>query len=162
MTLTGEKIHALICSANLGNACPDETSFNAWVPEDGRCEEVLVDEPRYPLSFQGQQQSHRPVVCSEDQQFALVVFGLQESTFEVDTPTSATVPPELSECQSEGSEQRLSAKTARKMKEMKTLTKQKIESLTASRDHTTAKSGSGSRVLHTLMENRLPSYERIV
>lgn len=42
-------IRILICSANLGNAQPDDLSLNEWVPSDGFLEYAIINPPRYPV-----------------------------------------------------------------------------------------------------------------
>lgn len=37
----GNDLQLLVCSANLGNACPDNESLSYWIPTDGNCLEVF-------------------------------------------------------------------------------------------------------------------------
>ena len=77
------KVEILICSANLGNAQPDEDSWKLWVPEDGRIQSVVLDEPKYPLiSRNDEQNAQWDTQFDENSRFDLIVFGLQESTFD--------------------------------------------------------------------------------
>jgi len=45
----GGSVRILICSANLGNAQPDELSLNEWVPANGSMSHVLTNPRRYPV-----------------------------------------------------------------------------------------------------------------
>eukprot|EP00980_Cylindrotheca_fusiformis_P006675 scaffold1391_cov123-Cylindrotheca_fusiformis.AAC.13 len=42
-------VRILICSANLGNAQPDDMSLHEWVPSDGYLDYAIVDPPAYPV-----------------------------------------------------------------------------------------------------------------
>jgi hypothetical protein len=89
------QIQVLICSANLGNAQPDEASLHAWVPESGKIVPVLQNE-KYPirtnLEYDDSELHMNSHPDAEDyyeeyDQFDIIVFGLQESTF--DPPSKA-------------------------------------------------------------------------
>ena len=98
-----QELQLLVCSANLGNACIDEESLCQWIPADGRCREVVTPEPRYPLQFplipstsdhpaDAAMNYRTPAVekeYSETDRFDIIVFGLQESTFDPPEPTAA-------------------------------------------------------------------------
>ncbi|CAJ1932483.1 unnamed protein product [Cylindrotheca closterium] len=45
----GGSVRILICSANLGNAQPDELSLNEWIPVNGNMSHVLTNPRRYPV-----------------------------------------------------------------------------------------------------------------
>jgi hypothetical protein len=96
---TGE-IKLLVCSGNLGNAQPDETSWNHWVPLDGYCSEVIHphETQRYPFRRMDAMHYASLAPIDEDrsngnygeedddfpssEQFDLIIFGMQESTFD--------------------------------------------------------------------------------
>ncbi|KAL7566239.1 hypothetical protein ACA910_011303 [Epithemia clementina (nom. ined.)] len=44
-----DQIRLLVCTANLGNAQPDNESLDAWIPRDGFCCKVIQPNPTYPL-----------------------------------------------------------------------------------------------------------------
>ena len=44
-------IRLLVCSANLGNAAPDQDSLAAWIPQNGLCHHVIRPDPTYPLAI---------------------------------------------------------------------------------------------------------------
>ena len=75
-------LKVLVCSGNLGNAPPDLASVQAWIPRDGRCRDVLVQDPKYPLPREYQERAGNNYIQENDDQFDLIVIGLQEATFE--------------------------------------------------------------------------------
>jgi len=121
----------LVCSGNLGNAEPDLESLNAWVPADGLCHQV-VDDQKYPVvverkDFQSSDSDSTDDSClnwdkrddgnnkyREDEKaakrlerFDLIVFGMQESTFEVgssddDEESEEEVEEDLGEAEESG------------------------------------------------------------
>ena len=44
-------IKVLVCSANMGNAQPDPTSINHWIPSDGFISLAVKDPPKFPVMF---------------------------------------------------------------------------------------------------------------
>jgi hypothetical protein len=44
-----KKLKILVCTANMGNQQPDTDSLAAWIPKDGSVEEVVVENPKYPV-----------------------------------------------------------------------------------------------------------------
>lgn len=98
--MSERQVKLLICSANLGNAQPDETSWNHWIPQDGSCAQVLQGPQKYPLRriddmrFKHQRSNIHEAYdsCDDDvngdgdghavDQFDIIVFGMQESTFD--------------------------------------------------------------------------------
>jgi hypothetical protein len=58
-------VQVLICSANLGNAPPDEISFRHWVPDDGHCSSVVVAQRQRPGQPAPQPQRY-PIVSDND------------------------------------------------------------------------------------------------
>lgn len=175
------RITILLCTANLGNAQPDPTSWDNLVPQDGRCDE-LEDSP-YPL-----RRTMTSSSCDGDflqgKQFDLIVFGLQEATFdsddeqkyapsEVSTSIHEESSPEFqirttTERTGESSDHGFKAKlkgSASMGKAVIQHTRSKLESLTINRDMLSTrklKESYSSKILKSLILNRLPSYERIV
>jgi hypothetical protein len=92
------EIKLLICSANLGNAQPDETSLNYLIPENGSCREVLEGPQKYPLrrmeetntTSKDESDMVGEAYYDDTDQFDIIVFGMQESTF--DPPKGSTTP----------------------------------------------------------------------
>jgi hypothetical protein len=86
--MTSSLLHIWIGTGNLGNAAPDEASWKEWVPADGYfCSEKDANgDPRY--------RCVTTLPTNEDdsydnlQQFDILVFGMQESTF--DPPSKET------------------------------------------------------------------------
>lgn len=102
--MSTKTVKLLVCSGNLGNAEPDVSSLEAWVPEDGLCHQVLENQ-KYPVvskqaefGFKGNkknQEEDPPKGDGDDdkykedeeaarklEKFDLIVLGMQESTFE--------------------------------------------------------------------------------
>lgn len=50
-------LQLLVCSANLGNACPDVESLNHWIPTDGNCLEVFRNNTNSQNNNSGSQKS---------------------------------------------------------------------------------------------------------
>lgn len=72
------QLQLLVCSANLGNAKPDEESLALWLPPDGQCNEVLQYPAKYPI--RDQFSTFDDYV--DDDKFDLIVVGMQEATFD--------------------------------------------------------------------------------
>jgi hypothetical protein len=212
------QIQILICSANLGNAQPDEASLCAWVPEDGKILPVVQNES-YPIRTNleyDDSELHRNSRSDDDDddyeeydQFDIVVFGLQESTFDPPSKADTSVhnihnnknnhlnnnnnnqtssPGNNHPEEKDVSERILSTITKSKdqlfASPTKVVTKASsaLQTFTANRDYTKKLSESdihhsshhpptspedrgwmgGTHVLHAMIDQRLPSYERIV
>lgn len=186
------QLQLLICSANLGNAKPDEESMALWLPPDGQCNEVLQYPAKYPIRDQF---STFDDYLDEDK-FDLIVVGMQEATFD---PPEETENHDQDEALTENGFQ--TKKKSRKGKRGIAKAVSALTSYAASRDHikssmvrtsTHDRSGVngvpspterqqrnsgesamiaamvdanwdfGTFVLHEMMTRRLPSYERIV
>ena len=107
-------IRVLVCSGNLGNQQPDEDSLAAWIPYDGTLNEVVTEVPRYPVHHQdgthdtttsvtlqsavrdlvaktppipprGVAPENKETENEEKACFDIIVIGMQEATFEVDS-----------------------------------------------------------------------------
>jgi hypothetical protein len=179
------RISILLCTANLGNAQPDQESWHRLVPNDGRCAEVAASP--YPLqrSSSSSDESSTSFLRQEGRQFDLIVFGLQEATFDptvgVDQETaladvSSSVLSSSRRTMTETSHSETSSNTRiglkARLRSTRLLgkavvkqTKTKLESLTANRDYITCnhtKQANGVQELRSLMTERLPSYEPIV
>mmetsp|Transcript_7830 Transcript_7830/g.11982 ORF Transcript_7830/g.11982 Transcript_7830/m.11982 type:complete len:711 (+) Transcript_7830:138-2270(+) len=100
-----KKIRVLVCTANLGNSCPNLESIAALIPEDG-CISEVCDSPNYPVPtveeenklreemglqcftdngftldyVQGEENSEQNFSTSRDH-FDIIVCGFQEATF---------------------------------------------------------------------------------
>ena len=72
-------VPVLICSANLGNACPDAASLNEWIPENGRYDAV-AQSPKYPIREEGRNGATAAEAAAHEQ-FLLIVIGMQEATW---------------------------------------------------------------------------------
>lgn len=72
-----EKAKILICTANMGNQRPDVESLAAWIPKDGEVEEVLVDNPKYPI---------RKHLTSGANKFKMAVSAFIERKYQVENP----------------------------------------------------------------------------
>jgi hypothetical protein len=183
----GDRISILLCTANLGNAQPDQESWHQLVPNDGCCAEVAATP--YPLqrSVSSDGNDTTAFLQQKGRQFDLIVFGLQEATFDpsIEAPAGAEETAQTSS-ESLNSSKRLidsshsetSSKTRNglkaKLRSTRLLgkavvhqTKAKLDALTASRNHlapsnNNAKSSNGVQELRSLMSQRLPSYEHIV
>ena len=82
-----DKVHALLCTGNLGNAAPTSESFHAWIPYRGSIEEVTSanapfedckeheTEDDVEIQLAIKQLTHRP------DSFDLIVVGMQEATW---------------------------------------------------------------------------------
>jgi hypothetical protein len=163
------RISILLCTANLGNAQPDQESWHRLVPNDGRCAEVAASP--YPLQ--------RSTSSSDESS------TLQEATFDptvgVDQETaladvSSSVLSSSRRTMTETSHSETSSNTRiglkARLRSTRLLgkavvkqTKTKLESLTANRDYITSnhtKQANGVQELRSLMTERLPSYEPIV
>ena len=84
MSSSGE-LRLLVCSANLGNKQPDEKSLAAWIPCDGVCSRVVVENPKYPVMMTPDEAADRKkgkVYDNDEEKFDIIVIGLQESTFD--------------------------------------------------------------------------------
>ena len=102
--MSTKTVKLLICSGNLGNAEPNASSLESFLPEDGLCHQVLENQ-KYPVVARQTEfgnkgnKKHREEEMpkgddgddkyKEDEQaarklekFDLIVLGLQESTFE--------------------------------------------------------------------------------
>jgi hypothetical protein len=73
-----KSVPVLVCSANLGNACPDAASLNEWIPEDGRYDAVLQSQ-KYPI--RDGRNGAAAVEATAHDRFLLVVIGMQEATW---------------------------------------------------------------------------------
>lgn len=120
MPIHSNELRVLVCTANLGNARPDEASIAAMIPDDGSYSEV-VDNQSFPIPTHEEQQSlmseigfntvvRRTAAETEtamkdnsentgimDAYFDIIVIGLQEATFDVEAndPTIVAVHPTL-------------------------------------------------------------------
>lgn len=183
---TDGRISILLCTANLGNAQPDQESWHRLVPNDGRCSEVAASP--YPLqrSSSSSDESSTSFLRQEGRQFDLIVFGLQEATFDptvvMDQETalsdmsSSVLRSSSRRTVTESTHSETSSNTRiglkAKLRSTRLLgkavvkqTKSKLESLTANRDYITCnhtKQANGVQELRSLMTERLPSYEPIV
>jgi hypothetical protein len=181
-----DRISILLCTANLGNAQPDQESWHRLVPNDGQCSEVAASP--YPLqgSSSSSDESSTSFLRQEGRQFDLIVFGLQEATFDptvgVDQETalsdmsSSVLRSSSRRTMTETSHSETSSNTRiglkAKLRSTRLLgkavvkqTKSRLESLTANRDYLTCnhtKQANGVQELRSLMTERLPSYEPIV
>jgi len=183
-----KKIRVLVCSANLGNEQPDADSLRAWIPEDGNCLEVLKEPHKYPLP----NVEDAVEDISDQDRFDLVVIGMQESTFEPPgqdnsqdadkgSDTNGTDTDSKPDAENDSSSQPailqktadISSKVVKKTvdagKNVAVKGISTVTTLTANRDHTKhnvlinpADWSSGTTVLHKLLSDRLPSYEKIV
>lgn len=59
-------VRILICSANLGNAKPDDFSLNEWVPSDGFIDYAILHPPRYPVCLSSPTEEHSSDVQLEE------------------------------------------------------------------------------------------------
>uniref|UniRef100_A0A7S2END7 Inositol polyphosphate-related phosphatase domain-containing protein n=1 Tax=Ditylum brightwellii TaxID=49249 RepID=A0A7S2END7_9STRA len=91
MTDEGEALTVLICSCNMGNAEPTASSFGAWVPDDGDVKAMLLD-TLYPVPSEivpKNSPSKDAItvgnVPTEPGNFDVIVLGMQEATFDVDS-----------------------------------------------------------------------------
>jgi hypothetical protein len=92
------KINVLVCSGNLGNQQPDKDSLAAWIPYDGKLDDVTASQ-RYPVqeASNGAERVHSVVhTCKQTDDnnnqkdfFDIIVIGMQEATFEVDSSGGA-------------------------------------------------------------------------
>lgn len=170
MPIVDRDLRVLVCTANLGNARPDEASIAALIPDDGSFSDV-VDNPKFPIPTPEEQQSFMDdigfktvlrkingvldtmsdtseTVWARDNHFDIIVLGFQEATFDVDAndPMIRAVQP-------------LFRKTVGKAV-------QQGAGLIKSRDYTKHKSdtlsdwleSSDSRLLGSLLQARCPSY----
>lgn len=214
------RIQILVCSGNLGNAQPDEASWNHWVPLDGYCSEVIRphSEQRYPfrrmdamlykkLNRNNGDEEDCSEHASREDQFDIIVFGMQESTFDQVKEDNNSDDGMNESNRSLGVIKALSSTTG---KTVKTITKHSgktlsaLQTLSTSRDYIAKVQSSphkrtaivdplagdlyspvaetprlpdkeipmtttgsqlwhgGTQVLHALMAERLPSYERVV
>ena len=157
--MKGEReLQLLVCSANLGNACPDVESFMHWVPDDGLCAEVVGPEPKYPVQmpepassssrrFDNEEEEFADLESSdlfdsgseftEEDQFDIIVFGLQESTFDPPKDAAedamASLPNGVKEVVSQLGEPLIGAGGALLKTTKKTISQ--FQNITASRDH---------------------------
>mmetsp|Transcript_4944 Transcript_4944/g.7736 ORF Transcript_4944/g.7736 Transcript_4944/m.7736 type:complete len:688 (-) Transcript_4944:995-3058(-) len=93
------KIQVLVCTANLGNTCPDRESIAALIPEDG-CTSEVCDSSKYPLPTMDEERALRKEMGFHDDSgkclnhgdpqkytsankdyFDIIVCGFQEATF---------------------------------------------------------------------------------
>lgn len=177
-----DRISILICTANLGNAQPDEESWNQLVPNDGVCSEVASSP--YPLRRSISSESvetSTTFLKQEGRQFDLIVFGLQEATFDPMVPqqvldevtvviseSQGTIESSLPEASPNNAGFRAKLRETTKFmgKSFVKHTKDTLESLTASRDHLSNQNhiqkSNGMQALRSLMDQRLPSYDHIV
>jgi hypothetical protein len=186
------ELQLLVCSANLGNQQPDDNSLAAWIPEDGRCTNVLVSPQTYPIRTIQEEDSQangygyddnngnngggkKQAISFDDyestDQFDIIVIGLQESTFDIPDDTEVGGNGKI----------RISVPVVQPMvnKGLKSFQKAKKAvtkgaNLTSSRDHTIKTQNhlplfikpnewsGGTTCLHGMLGARLPSYERIV
>jgi hypothetical protein len=174
------ELQLLVCSANLGNEKPDDESLAAWIPEDGRCTEVL-NEQKYPVlrtivkdkataangdggttAAAGVNDAAFEDYDSTDQ-FDIIVIGMQESTFEApeDVEIGKTIHLSVPVVQ---------PIVKRSYKGLKKAVSS-VSSLTTTRDFTKKRRpflvkpvewDNGAVALHGMLEARLPSYEHIV
>ena len=172
MPIVDRDLRVLVCTANLGNARPDEASIAALIPEDGSFSDV-VDNPKFPLPTREEQQSfmtdigfktvlrktngvvqdgmneNSETTWARDNYFDIIVMGFQEATFDVDAndPMIRAVQP-------------LFRKTVGKAV-------QQGAGLMKSRDYTKHKSdtlsdwleSSDSKLIGSLLQARCPSYK---
>lgn len=120
------QLQLLICTANLGNAQPDEESMARWLPMDGQCNEVLLYPAKYPIRDQF---STFDDYLNEDK-FDLIVVGMQEATF--DPPKEDEVNDGDAASTESGSQ---SKKKVRKGKKGIAKAVGELSSYAASRDH---------------------------
>jgi hypothetical protein len=187
MATTGRKsLRMLVCSGNLGNDEPDVKSLERWIPEDGTssCQQVLQDQ-KYPLmQYEGEENGKVLDDDSPGEQcshFDLIVLGLQESTF---IPRGVTQEEEEEEEEEEDAEVEptLSEKPAAPKEDKSCSTYScildptlsipgkiatAVSHLSAQTTVTAAKARdilvtNSTKVLHQLLQDRLPSYTRHV
>ena len=221
----------LVCSGNLGNAEPDTNSLAAWVPDDGVFSQV-VENQKYPVvmdieEFDYEESEHTTTSSVDEEQhdpenqfekFDLIVFGMQEATFESkneeileeikhhmeeenialeEAPESAesieSVDTKRRESFSVQTVAKKAAKTGKKVAKSSADTVSKVaksgadtvskvteltekaarkgvstvNTLAANRDNTKDKYtaellADGTMVLHQLLQDRLPSYTRLL
>ena len=178
MAIQRRNLRVLVCSGNLGNARPDELSFQAWIPSDGNYNEV-VQRPVYPLPPEEEQESlykelgldhfrvqhgkgggengidlHFANLEEEnisDDYFDIIAIGLQEATFDVEEDDPMVLLPVI---------QPLISKTV-----FKGLASgvDAMNSMMKSKDHTKVTgmewlSKGDSKVLGEMLHQHLPSY----
>ena len=120
-------LQLLVCSANLGNAKPDEESLARWLPADGQCNEVLQYPAKYPIRDQF---STFDDYLDEDK-FDLIVIGMQEATF--DPPNDDDEVDDRDAASTESGSQ--SKRKVRKGKKGIAKAVGDLSTYTASRDH---------------------------
>ena len=73
--------------ANLGNAQPDASSLEAWIPPDGKCTAAL----QYPANYPVPNQFSTFDEYMETDQFDIIVIGMQEATWFDESGAGAAV-----------------------------------------------------------------------
>ena len=94
-------VQVLICSANLGNAQPDDFSVNEWIPQDGRIKFVL---PSKNSLHSPPQLPSMKSIGEKEGQFDIVVIGMQEATFEAEVESGINENDTMSASSSEEEE----------------------------------------------------------
>ncbi|GAX10490.1 hypothetical protein FisN_21Lh191 [Fistulifera solaris] len=120
------QLQILVCSANLGNAQPDEESMALWLPEDGQCNQVL----QYPAKYPVRDQFSTFEDFVDEDKFDLIVVGMQEATF--DPPTEEDLNDKDAASTESGTQ---SKRKPRKGKKGIAKAVNDLSSYTASRDH---------------------------
>jgi len=75
-----DKVHALLCTGNLGNAAPTPESFQAWIPHRGSIEEVTRANAPFENCKEQEEHEEKRVLQRPDS-FDLIVVGMQEATW---------------------------------------------------------------------------------
>jgi len=194
--MKGEReLQLLVCSGNMGNACIDEVSLCHWIPDDGRCNQVIQPNNKYPIKmaknvstsasagkagFDAQQSVDRDddeseesdfvppfgkdldpsceqpydETYSETDQFDMIVFGLQESTFDpppveavVGSPISLLGSPTTGSEQADRVVQQVIGAGGYLVKNTKKTISQ-FQNITANRDYTKRSGSFGLGSLH--------------
>ena len=138
-------IKLLVCSANLGNAAPDDLS--EWIPADGCC--GLVQESKYPVKMSHHDDvpdsSNSRDVLGDEDVLDIIVVGLQESTYDPPSQKGESVQIPIPAVQ----------KTVKK-------TQQTVRKLNSLHSFALADSVGGGNALRQKFVSWLPSYELLV